>query len=99
MDLMSCVCNFHKFYKKHLKGFTQVDWPVNLTYTFLWFKSTVKIWGKFYVQFLQKPSPNFQIFHYMETGIQYIEVKQNVEPAFLKNHTRKFSEILHSGFN
>ena len=37
--------------------------------------------------------------HYMETGIQYMEVKQNVEPAFFKSHTRKFSEILHSGFN
>ena len=35
----------------------------------------------------------------METGIEYMEVKPNVEPAFLKNHTRKFSEILHSGFN
>ena len=35
----------------------------------------------------------------METGIQYMEVKQNVEPAFFKSHTRKFSEILHSGFN
>ena len=35
----------------------------------------------------------------METGIQYMEVKQNVGPAFLKNHRRKFCEILHSGFN
>ena len=76
-----------------------MDWPVNLTYTFLWFKSTVKIWGNFYVQFLQKPSSKLQIFYYMETGIQYMEVKQNVKPAFLKNQTRKFSEILHSGFN
>ena len=51
------------------------------------------------MQFLKKPSSKFQIFHCMETGIQYTEVKQNVELAFLKNHTRKFSEILHSGFN
>ena len=51
------------------------------------------------MQFLQKPTSKFQIFYYMETGIQYMEVKQNVEPAFLKNDTRKFSEILHSGFN
>ena len=43
MDLMNYVCTFHKFYKKHLKELTQVDWPVSLTYTFLWFKSTVKI--------------------------------------------------------
>ena len=35
----------------------------------------------------------------METGIQYLEVKQNVESTFLKNHTRKLSEILHSDFN
>ena len=35
----------------------------------------------------------------METGIEYMEVKPNAEPAFLKNHTAKFSEILHSGFN
>ena len=34
----------------------------------------------------------------METGIQYMEVKQNVELAFLKNHIRKFSGILHSNF-
>ena len=33
----------------------------------------------------------------METGIQHMEVKQNVEPAFLKNRTRKFSEILYRG--
>ena len=52
-----------------------------------------------FVQFLQKPNSKFQIFRYMETGIEYMEVKPNVEPAFLKNHTRKFSEILHSGFN
>ena len=25
-----------------------MDWPVDLTYTFLWFKSTVKIWGTFF---------------------------------------------------
>ena len=35
MDLMNCACAFHKLYKKDLKGLTQVDWPVNLTYTFL----------------------------------------------------------------
>ena len=51
------------------------------------------------MQFLQKPSSKFQIFHYMQAGIQYMEVKQNVEPAFLKNYTKKFSKILHSGFN
>ena len=67
-----------------------MDWLVNLTYTFLWYKSTVKIWGNFYVQFLQKSSSKFQIFHYMETGIQYVEVKQDVEPAFLKNHTKGY---------
>ena len=49
----------------------------------------MKIWGKFYVQFLQKSSFKFQIFHYIETGIQHIEVKQNFEPAFLKYHSRK----------
>ena len=38
MDLMNCVCTFQKFYKKYLKWLTQVDWPVNLTYTFFWFK-------------------------------------------------------------
>ena len=59
----------------------------------------MKIWEKFYVQFLQKSSFKFQIFHYIETGIQYIEVKQNFEPAFLKYHSRKFSEVLHGGFN
>ena len=78
MDLMNCVCTFHKFYEKYLKG------PVK---------------GNFYVQFLQKPSSKFQIFHYMKTGIQYMEVNENVEPAFLKNHRRKLSEILHSGLN
>ena len=51
------------------------------------------------MQFFQKLSSKFQIFHYIETGIQYMEVKQNVEPAFLKNHTRKFFEILHNCFN
>ena len=35
----------------------------------------------------------------METGIQYLEVKQNVEPVFLKNHSSKLPEILHSDFN
>ena len=99
MDLMKCVCTFHKLYKKHYKGLTQVDWPVNLTCAFLWFKSSVKIWGNFNVQFLQKPSSKFQMFHYMETDIQYMGGKQNVKPAFLKNHTRKFSEILHRGFS
>ena len=99
MNLLNCVCTFHKFYKKHLKGLTQVDWSVTLTYTYLWFKSTVKIWGNLYVQFLQKPSSKFQIFHYMQTGIQCMKNKQNVETAFLKNHTRKLSEILHNGFN
>ena len=41
----------------------------------------------------------FQIFHYMETGIQYMEVKQNVEHTFLRNLTKKFCEIVRSGFN
>ena len=45
------------------------------------------------MQFLQKPA------HYMETGIQYMEVKQNVEPTFLEIRTGKFFEILHSGCN
>ena len=40
MDSMNYVLwivhTFHKFYKKHLIGPTQVDWPVNLTYTFLY---------------------------------------------------------------
>ena len=76
-----------------------MDWPVNLTYTFLWFNSAVTIWGYLYVQFLQKPSSKFLIFHYMETEIQYLEVKQNVEPAFLKNRIKRFSEILRSGFD
>ena len=35
----------------------------------------------------------------METGVQNMEVKQNFEPTFLKNDTKKFSEILRSGFN
>ena len=34
----------------------------------------------------------------MDTGRQYMEVKQNLELAFLKNHIRKFSGILHSNF-
>ena len=42
------------------------------------------------MHFLLKPSSKSQIFHYMETGIQYMEVKQNVEPAFLKKQTREF---------
>ena len=78
MDLMNFVHTVHKVYKKHLKELTQVDWPGNLTYIFFWFKSTVKIWGNFYVQFLQKPSSKFQIFHYMETGIQDMEIKQKI---------------------
>ena len=44
---MGCVFTFQKFYKKHLKGFSQVDWPVNLTYIYiiliLIFKRTVKV--------------------------------------------------------
>ena len=75
-----------------------MEWPVNLTYTFLSFKSTVKIWGNL-CSFYKKTNSKFQIFRDMETGIEYIEVKPNAEPAFLKNHTTKFSEILHSGFN
>ena len=51
------------------------------------------------MQFLQKPSSKFQIFHYMQTGIQCMKNKQNVETAFLKKHTRKLSEILHNSFN
>ena len=51
------------------------------------------------MQFLQKPSSKFLIFHYMETEIQYMEVKQNVEPAFLKNRIKRFSEILRGGFD
>ena len=34
----------------------------------------------------------------METGIQYMEDKQNVELAFFENHTRKVSQIHHKGF-
>ena len=91
---MNCLCTFYKFKRDYPSGL-----PSKSNLYFFWFKSTVKIWGNFYVQFLQKPSSKFQIFHCMETGIQYMEVKRNVEPAFLKNHTRTFSEILHSGFN
>ena len=44
----------------------------------------MKIWGNFYEQFLQKPSSKFQIFHYMETGIQYMKVKKNFNLLFTK---------------
>ena len=77
MDLMNCVCTFHKFYKKHLKGLTQVDWPVDLTYTFLWFKSIVKS-GNFYVQFLQKPSFRYLITSKQEYNIWKWSKKLNL---------------------
>ena len=41
------------------------------------------------MQVLQKPSSKSQVFHYMKTGIKYMEVKQSIEPAFLTNHRRK----------
>ena len=34
MDLMNCLYTFHEFYKENLKWLIQVDWSVNLTYTF-----------------------------------------------------------------
>ena len=43
--------------------------------------------------------PSLRYFITWKHAVQYMEVKQNVEPAFLKNHTWKFSEILHSGFS
>ena len=52
---MNCVCTFNKFYQKHLKGLTQLDWPVNLTDIFLRFKSTVKISVNFYRQWADSP--------------------------------------------
>ena len=38
----------------------------------------MKTKGNFYVQFFQNPSSKSQIFHYMGTGIQHMEVKQNI---------------------
>ena len=75
-----------------------MDWPVNLTYVSYDLKVLWRFEGNLCAVF-EKTKSKFETFHYMETGIQYVEVKQNVEPANLKSHTRKFSEVLHSGFN
>ena len=34
MDLMNCLYTFYEFFKENLKGLIQVDWSVNLIYTF-----------------------------------------------------------------
>ena len=98
MDLMNCVCTFHKFYKKHLKELTQMDWPVNLTYTFYDLKALEKFEGISMCSFCKNQVPNFRYFVTWKQACNIWKLSKTLKMLFSKtkqgNSLKFFTVVL-----